>query len=116
MIVTDQPIMRDGLRLLVGRQPDMRVVGESAPAAQVLRDLLELKPDIAIIDLQRPPGACLKMLNAIRAISPLTPLLILANYPEGIVIPSGPGQGPTGVLGKLSASREVIPAVRRLTR
>ena len=113
MIVTNHPIMRDGLRLRVQQEPDMHVVCEAGDVVQTLRDFPLCKPDIALIDLQLPRGAGLMVTNAIRAISPLTPLVVLTNYPGDVDTSPHRGQGATLAVSKTLASEQVIGAIRQ---
>ena len=115
MIVTNHPIMRDGLRLRVQQEPDMHVVCEAGDVAETIRDLRLCKPDIALIDLQLPRGAGLMVMNAIRAISPFTPLVVLTNYPGDVDTSPRCGQGATLVVSKTLAGEQVIGAIRQAT-
>jgi DNA-binding NarL/FixJ family response regulator len=113
MVVTNQPIMQDGLRLRVEQEPDMHVVCETADVTQTIRDFRLCKPDIALIDLQLPRGAGLEVMNAIRAISPRTPLVVLTNYPGDIDTSPRSAEGPTLVVSKTLVSEQVIAAIRK---
>jgi DNA-binding NarL/FixJ family response regulator len=113
MVVTNQPIMRDGLRLRVEQEPDMQVVCESVDLTQTIRDFRLRKPDIALIDLQLPRGAGLEVMNAIRAISPQTPLVVLTNYPGDVDTSPRSAQGPTLLVSKTFVSEQVIAAIRQ---
>jgi two-component system, NarL family, response regulator len=112
MIVTNHPIMRDGLRLRVQQEPDMRVVCEASDLAQALRDFDRFRPDVVVIDLQLPPGASLQVMHAIRQVSLATPLVVLTNYPGELDTPPRAGQAPVLVLSKTPTSKEVIIAIR----
>src|SRR5258705_12218192 len=54
VLADDHPIVREGLRLLVDAQPDMRVVGEAADGEAACRVTSALQPDILVIDLSMP--------------------------------------------------------------
>src|SRR5262245_12742364 len=56
LIVDDHPIVREGLALRIGRQPDMQVCGEAEGVADALRRVAELQPDIAVIDISLKAG------------------------------------------------------------
>ena len=91
----------------------MRVVCEAGDVAQTIHDFRLCKPDIALIDLQLPRGAGLLAMNAIRAISPLTPVVVLTNYPGDVDTSPRSGQGATLVVSKTLASEQVIGAIRK---
>jgi DNA-binding NarL/FixJ family response regulator len=76
---SDHPIMRDGLRLCIQREADMRVVCEASELAQILRKFWIRRPHVVVIDLSRPRDAGLRAMNAIRDLSPQAPLVMLAS-------------------------------------
>ena len=113
MIVTNDPIMRDGLRLCVRREPDMYVVCESCGVAQTIRDFRLYKPDIALIDLQLPRGAGRRAVRAVRAISAQTPVVVLTNYPGDLDTSPRTGEGVTLIVSKTFVKEQVIDAIRK---
>jgi DNA-binding NarL/FixJ family response regulator len=62
VIIDDHKIIRDGLRVLIEREPDLRVVGEAANGREGLQMVLEMKPDLVIVDMAMPE------LNGIEAV------------------------------------------------
>ena len=51
LLADDHKMVREGLRLLIDSQPDMRVVGEAANGREVVQLARELKPDVVVMDL-----------------------------------------------------------------
>jgi DNA-binding NarL/FixJ family response regulator len=113
MIVTDHPIMRDGLRLRVQQEADMCVVCNASNLSQTLRDFQTCRPDVVVIDLHLPQGAGVRAMNAITTMSPRTPLVVLADYPDEMDASPRAGVGATVIVAKMSASERVIPAIRQ---
>jgi DNA-binding NarL/FixJ family response regulator len=54
VIADDHPALTDGLRRLLEIEPDLRVIGHANNAADVVQRVLELKPDILLLDLKMP--------------------------------------------------------------
>ena len=54
LIVDDEPLARDGLRLALAEHPDVELVGEAGNGAEALRLVAELAPDLLFIDVQMP--------------------------------------------------------------
>lgn len=90
----------------------MYVVCESGDVKQTIHDLRLCKTDIALIDLQLPRGAGSLAMNAIRGISPQTPLVVLTNYPGDVDTSPRTGAGPTLVVSRTLVSAQVITAIR----
>lgn len=110
MIASDHPIMRDGLRLRIQQERDMYVVCEAGDLAQILRDLQICRPDVVVLDLHLPRGAGARAISRIRGLSPMMPLVILANDPAEL---TESRSSDILTVSKISASEEVIPAIRK---
>src|SRR5512140_2520498 len=54
LLADDHKMIRDGLRLLIDTQSDMRVVGEAGDGKEALRQAHELNPDVVVMDLSMP--------------------------------------------------------------
>src|SRR6266481_5216957 len=55
-IVDDHPMMREGLGLLIGQEPDLVVCGEAESAPEAVEQIAALKPDLAIVDISLKTG------------------------------------------------------------
>jgi DNA-binding NarL/FixJ family response regulator len=112
MIVAEHPIMLDGLRLTFARQQDMMVVCEATDTAQVLRDYEFCRPDVTIIDLQRPAGEGWRVVKVLRQKFPGCAIVIFTTYP-GEEAAAGNGTPATLEVSKTGSSTEIIMATRR---
>ena len=54
LLIDDHPALRVGLRVLLDREPDIRVVGESADGVEALLLSEGLAPDVIVLDCQLP--------------------------------------------------------------
>ncbi|HAM71192.1 MAG TPA: DNA-binding response regulator, partial [Verrucomicrobiales bacterium] len=54
LLVDDHTLIRDGLRLLIQGQPDMRIVGEANNGREALQLARERLPDVVVMDLSMP--------------------------------------------------------------
>lgn len=52
LVVDDHPLMREGLRGLLEKEPGFDVVGEAATGREAVRRAAELRPDVAIVDIE----------------------------------------------------------------
>ena len=91
----------------------MFVACEACNLLQILRDFHRCRPDAVLIDLQSPRGADLRAITSIRELSPGTPVVVLADYPREVKASHVTGQGATVVVSKISASEQIIRAIRK---
>jgi DNA-binding NarL/FixJ family response regulator len=112
MIVAEHPIMLDGLRLTFARQQDMMVVCEATDTTQVLRDFAFCRPDVTILDLQRPAGEGWRVVKVLRERFPGCALVVFTTYP-GEPATSNNAASATIEISKTASSTEIIVATRR---
>jgi DNA-binding NarL/FixJ family response regulator len=80
LIADDHPIVREGLRTLVSRQPDMKIVAEAATGRQAVEQCVRHKPDVALIDLRMPELSGMEAIGAIRERVPSVRPIVLTTY------------------------------------
>ena len=54
VVVDDEPLARDGLRVRLGREDDVEIVGEAADGPSAVDAILSLRPDLVFLDVQIP--------------------------------------------------------------
>src|SRR5262245_28438216 len=54
LIVDDSPIIRDGIRLMLGDEPDVGVVGEASDGPEAVAAIATLRPDLVFLDIKMP--------------------------------------------------------------
>ena len=54
LVADDHAIIREGLRVMLGNQPDMEVGGTAANGREAVRLVDEYKPDVVVIDISMP--------------------------------------------------------------
>lgn len=67
LVVDDEPLAREGLRLLLATDPDVNVVGEAGNGPEAVRLIREQRPDLVLLDVQMPE------LNGFEVLSSLGP-------------------------------------------
>jgi len=80
LIVDDQPVMRDGLRAILGQEPDMNVIGEAGNGRVAIEQFRKLRPDITLIDLQMLEVDGLQAITTIRDEFPDATVVVLTTY------------------------------------
>jgi len=113
-IVDDHPIVRQGLALLINREPDLVVCGDAEEAGSALRLIEELKPDLVVVDISLSGPDGLDLLKSIRARDPNLPVLILSMMDELLYAERGLRAGANGYIMKQQATEQVLVAIRRI--
>jgi DNA-binding NarL/FixJ family response regulator len=111
-IADDYTVVRDGLRLLIETQNDMKVVNEAPNGREAARQVLRTKPDVVIMDLAMPELNGVEATRQIRENCPATKVIILSMHSSSEHIFQALKAGAHGYLLKESAGAEVISAIR----
>ncbi len=77
LVADDHEIVRRGLTLMLGLEPDFEVAGEAADGQQAVRAARLLQPDIVLLDLKMPELDGVSATRAIKQVSPASRVLIL---------------------------------------
>jgi NarL family two-component system response regulator LiaR len=112
LIVDDHPTMRQGIRALLERQPDIKVVGESNNGTQAIQMACQFKPDVVLMDLQMPGKSGLDAIKEILAETPSLRILVFSNSSEDKTIMAAIEAGAIGYLLKIDATEKIIQSVR----
>ncbi len=113
-IVDDHPIVRQGLALLINREPDLAVCGDAEEASSALRLIEELQPDLIVVDISLNGPDGLDLLKNIRARDPNLPVLMLSMLDESLYAERSLRAGANGYIMKQEATDRVLVAIRRI--
>src|SRR5271156_6175448 len=114
LVVDDHPIVRQGLALLINREPDLVVCGEAEEAQGALHVLSSSRPDVLIVDISLNGPDGLDLLKTIRTTHPTLPVLILSMHDESIYAERALRAGANGYIMKQEATEKVLVAIRRI--
>lgn len=78
LIVDSQAVTRAGLHRLLDSYAGLQVVGEAADGVQAVSEMLELGPQVVLMDAQLPEGQSLEALRQIKQLNRDTKVLLLA--------------------------------------
>ena len=113
-IVDDHPIVRQGLALLINREPDLVVCGDAEEANSALERIERLKPQVVVVDISLNGPDGLDLLKSIRARDPNLPVLILSMLDELLYAERALRAGASGYIMKQEATEQVLVALRRI--
>jgi DNA-binding NarL/FixJ family response regulator len=113
-VVDDHPIVRQGLALMINREPDLTVCGEAEDARTATQLIATAKPDILVVDISLNGPDGLDLLKNIRMRYPDLPVLILSMHDESIYAERALRAGAQGYIMKQEATEKVLVALRRI--
>jgi DNA-binding NarL/FixJ family response regulator len=116
MILTDHPIMRDGLRNCLGNAADLEVVCEADDEARVLDDFERCHPDVTLIDLQFPAGAGVRATRAMLRLAPRSAVVVFTTFSdEEVVLHEISGRN-IHCVPKTASSEDLLAAIRQAVK
>ncbi len=113
-IVDDHPMMRDGLRQLIGNEPDLEVCGEADDGPEALQQIDALKPSLAIVDITLRTTSGLELIKDLHIRRPDLPVLVVSMHDESLYAERVLRAGGRGYIMKQEGGKKLIEAIRRV--
>jgi two-component system response regulator NreC len=114
VLADDHTVMRNGLRLLLERQPNLQVVGEAADGRQAVALIEKANPDVVIMDIAMPNLNGIEATRQIINQNPRTAVAILSMHSDESYVIRALKAGARAYLLKDSAEADLLAAVRAL--
>jgi len=112
ILADDHRVVREGLRALLERHDDIKVVGEAADGREAVKLAATLKPDVVVMDISMPVLNGIEATQQVLEVSPSSRVIILSMYSTSEHIFRSFKAGAQGYLLKESAGEDVVNAVR----
>ena len=114
LIADDQPVVRDGLAMLLGLLDDVEVVATAADGVEALERACAERPDIVLMDLRMPRMEGAEATRQILASVPDTRVLVLTTYSDDEFLFPALQAGARGYLTKDATAEEIEHAIRAI--
>lgn len=114
-IADDHPLYRTALSHLLRERPELEVVGQAADAEQALAGILDVRPDVALLDVKMP-GDGVSVSRALRDLGLDTPVLFLSGYTEAEDVYRAVSAGASGYLAKEVGGDVICDALLAVAR
>jgi DNA-binding NarL/FixJ family response regulator len=116
LLVDDHALMRAGLRVLLGQEPDLEIVGEAGTGEEAIDRAEQLRPDLVLMDISMPGMGGLEATRRITAKLPGMRVLIVTVHAEEEYLLPVLEAGGSGYVMKQSADTELLGAIRTVAR
>ena len=116
LLVDDHAILRTGLKLLLGSQQDMEIIGETGSGMEAVKLAAELKPRVILLDLSLDDMNGLEILSELKSIDPYIKVLVLTVHDDENYLHKVLEAGGDGYILKKAADIELSSAIRAVNR
>ena len=114
LIVDDHPVVREGMRQLVERDPDLTAAGDAGSAQEALSAIEERRPDLVTVDISLPGANGIELVKQIQARWPDLFVLVTSMHEEKIFAHRSLKAGARGYIEKGQGMREIRKAIHRV--
>ncbi|MDR6980703.1 DNA-binding NarL/FixJ family response regulator [Streptomyces sp. 3330] len=113
LLVDDEPLVRAGLRAVLGAHPDIEVVGEAADGAAVIPLVRQLRPDVIVMDVRMPLMDGIEATRTVLRTVPDPPkIVVVTTFENDEYVYGALRAGADGFLLKRARPAEIVQAVR----
>jgi DNA-binding NarL/FixJ family response regulator len=116
LLADDHVLVREGLRLILDRQPDLEVVAEAGDGAEAIERALRTDLDLAVLDVSMPRLTGLQAARHLRAQRPQVRVLILSMHDNEQFFFEALKVGASGYVLKTAANEDLVSACRAALR
>lgn len=113
VLADDHPVVRQGLRVVFGADPEVNIVGEAGDGLETVRVVERLQPDVLVLDLLMPALSGLDVLPIVRQRSPRTRTVVFSTCASEEFVLQALKNGAVGYVLKGCDPAQVLEGVRR---
>lgn len=114
LLVEPHVVVRQGIAGLIDREADLLVCGGVSESAAALKAIVELKPDIALVDITLKSGNGLELIKVVTSQYPKLPVLVLSMHDELLFAEIALRSGALGYIMKEAPIDKLLAAIRRV--
>lgn len=116
LLVDDHDIVRLGLMTLLNDQPDMEVIGEASTAAEAVKAVEKLSPDVVLMDIRLPGEGGIEATRQVTDRFPKSKVVMLTSFADDELVMRAINAGAVGYVLKQVGNEELIRAIQAAAR
>lgn len=116
LVVDDHPVVRHGLRTLLGGRPEWEVIDEAEDGQEAVDKAGRLQPDIVVLDVSMPKMNGLEACRLIRKTVPTCEILFVTQHDSPQMLREALSAGAKGYVVKSNAARDLLAAVEAVSQ
>lgn len=116
MVVDDHSVVREGIKMVLGTDPELKVVGVASSGEEAVKEVHELAPSVVVMDIAMPGLSGFEATRMIREQNPDVKVLALTVHDSEAYVFQMLQAGAVGYVLKRASSEDVIQAVKAAHR
>jgi DNA-binding NarL/FixJ family response regulator len=116
LVVDDHPVVRHGLKALLGAQEGWEVIDEAADGLEAVDKASRLNPDVIVLDVSMPKMNGLEACRMIRGSAPNSEVLMVTQHDSPQMMREALDAGARGYVVKSNAARDLLAAVEAVSQ
>lgn len=116
LAVDDHPILREGIRALIGNEEDLLLVAEASNGRDAVEQYRKHRPNVTLMDLQMPEMGGIDAITAIRSDSPSARIIVLTTFAGDVLAQRALKAGALAYVLKGHVGSELIDTIRAVHR
>jgi DNA-binding NarL/FixJ family response regulator len=112
MVVDDEPLVREGLKVIIAAEPGLAVVGEAGDGAEAVSLARRLRPDVVCLDVRMPGIDGIRTTELLVAMEPAPKVLVVTTFSADDYVYGALEAGASGFLLKRASADELVAAIR----
>ncbi len=116
VLADDHEMFRQGIKALIGVEADLQVVGEAANGRAAYERVVELEPDLLVMDVSMPELSGIQLMDRLKRAHLSVRVLVLSAFGDAAYVRQLLAAGAAGYVLKHAAAEDLIEAVRSVAR